>query len=208
MLVGRDYVLPLGNIANPAFDYVALGHIHNKQIIEYPVPVVYSGSLQSIDFGDEGQDKGFFLIELNEAAGRSQRLQSYDFCPVKARRFVTVDVDADTDDPMSAVTRAIEKKDIKDAIVRLHIKVSAEKEGYIHDNEIRKLLQDTYFVAAVHKDVAREHRPRLGDHSVEVLTPLEALKLYFEINKTSEQRARVLLEYGERLIQQGHIDKQ
>jgi exonuclease SbcD len=54
MLVGRDYVLTLSSIANPAFDYVALGHMHNQQRVDHPVPVVYPGSLQTIDFGDEG----------------------------------------------------------------------------------------------------------------------------------------------------------
>ncbi|UCC59405.1 MAG: exonuclease SbcCD subunit D, partial [Dehalococcoidia bacterium] len=85
MLVGRDYVLQQSIVANPVFDYVALGHMHNQQKIDHPVSVVYPGSLQTIDFGDEGHEKGFYIVELDEAAPRGKRLISYEFHPVAAR---------------------------------------------------------------------------------------------------------------------------
>lgn len=203
MLVGRDYVLLRSTIANPAFDYVALGHMHIKQRVEHPVPVVYPGSLQTIDFGDEGEEKGFYLVELDEAAARGKRVQSCEFHPVKARRFLTIKVDADTDDPTGAVLHALARKDFEEAIVRLQIKVPAAKEGLVQENEIRKALKEAYFIAAINKEVEREHRSRLGAHSAEGITPLEALKLYLESKKTPNNRARVLLEYGERLIREG-----
>ena len=203
MLAGRDYVLLQSTIANPAFDYVALGHMHNQQRIDHPVPVVYPGSLQTIDFGDEGQEKGFYVVEVDEAADRGGRVRSYEFHVVKARCFLTVKVDANTGDPTGAVLHALAKKDVGDAIVRLQIKVSAEKEGLVQENEIRKALKGAYFIAAINKEVEQEHRSRLGAYSAEGITPLEALKLYLESRKTPKERARILLEYGERLIQEG-----
>jgi len=204
MMVGRDYILLQGNIANPAFDYVALGHIHNKQeATDSLVPVVYPGSLQTIDFGDEGQEKGFYLVEIEESGDRGKRLQSYEFHPVESRRFVTIKVNADNDDPMSTVLRALSEDEIRDAIVRLKIKVSAEKEGLIQETEIRKALKEAYFVAAIDKEVEREHRNRLGDYSAEGITPLEALKVYLESKDTPKGRAGLLLQYGEKLIEQG-----
>ena len=202
MMVGRDYFLLQSNIANPTFDYVALGHMHKQQTIERPVPIVYPGSLQSIDFGDEGQEKGFYVVELDETAARGKRLQSYEFHPVQTRRFLTIEVDADTDNPTATVLQTISKNEIKDAIVRLQIKVSAAKEGLIQESEIRKALKEAYFVAAINKEVDREHRSRLSIYPAEGLTPLQALKLYLESKKTSKDRTQVLLEYGERLIQQ------
>ena len=203
MLMGRDYVLLQSTIANPVFDYVALGHMHNQQRVDHPVPVVYPGSLQTIDFGDEGQEKGFYLVELDEAAARGKRVRSYEFHPVKARQFLTIKVDANTDDPTGAVLHALARKDFEEAIVRLQIKVSAAKEGLVQENEIRKALKEAYFIAAINREVEREHRSRLGAHSAEGITPLEALKLYLESRKTPKERARILLEYGERLIQEG-----
>ena len=201
--MGRDYVLLQSTIANPAFDYVALGHMHIKQRVDHPVPVVYPGSLQTIDFGDEDQEKGFYLVELDEAAARGKRVQSYEFHPVKARRFLTIKVDADTDDPTGAVLHALARNDFEGAIVRLQIKVSAAKEGLVQENEIRKALKEAYFIAAINKEVEQEHRSRLGGYSAEGITPLEALKVYLESKKTPQDRARVLMEYGERLVQEG-----
>ena len=202
MMVGRDYFLLQSNIANPTFDYVALGHMHKQQTIERPVPIVYPGSLQSIDFGDEGQEKGFYVVELDETAARGKQLKSYEFHPVQTRRFLTIEVDANTDNPTATVLQTISKNEIKDAIVRLQIKVSAAKEGLIQESEIRKALKEAYFIAAINKEVDREHRSRLSIYPAEGLTPLQALKLYLESKKTSKDRTQVLLEYGERLIQQ------
>jgi len=202
MMVGRDYFLLQSNIANPAFDYVALGHMHKQQTIDHPVPVVYPGSLQTIDFGDEGQEKGFYVVELDENAARGKRLKSYEFHQVEARRFLTIKIDADTDNPTETVLHAIAKKDVKDAIVRLQIKVSAAKEGLLQENEIRKSLKEAYFIAAINKEVDREHRSRLESYPAEGLTPLQALKLYLESKKTPKDRTQLLLEYGERLMQQ------
>ena len=59
MALGRDHVLQYGNVALPALDYVGLGHIHKHQVLGDWPPVVYSGSLQAVDFGEENEDKGF-----------------------------------------------------------------------------------------------------------------------------------------------------
>jgi exonuclease SbcD len=207
MMLGRDYVLLQSNIANLAFDYVALGHVHKRQVIERPVPLVYPGSLQSIDFGDEGDEKGFYVVQLEESAGRGECLRSYEFHPVETRRFLTIRVEADTDNPTATVLQAIAKRDVQDSIVRLQVKVSAAKEGLIQENEIRKALREAYFIAAIDKEVEREHRSRLQSYSAEGLTPLHALELYLESKRTPKDRLKVLLEYGERLVRQCSITK-
>jgi exonuclease SbcD len=179
--------------------------MHKQQTIERPVPVVYPGSLQSIDFGDEGQEKGFYVVELDETAGRGKRLKSYEFHPVQTRHFLTIEVDADTDNPTATVLQTISQNEIKDTIVRLQIKVSAAKEGLLQESEIRKALKEAYFIAAINREVDREHRSRLASYPAEGLTPLQALKLYLESKRTPKDRTQVLLEYGERLIQQGSV---
>jgi len=42
--------------------------------------------------------------------------------------------------------------------------------------------------------------PSLGEGAAEEITPAQALKAYLESKKVSAERAKVLQEYGERLI--------
>ncbi len=56
-----------------------------------------------------------------------------------------------------------------------------------------------YFTIA--KDIQRESRSP-GRWIAEGLPPLDALKAYLESKKVSPERARLLLEYGEKLIQE------
>ena len=68
MLIGRDPSMMTSVLANPAFSYVALGHVHKFQDLNpdgYP-PVVYSGSIERVDFGEEREDKGFCLVTIGE----------------------------------------------------------------------------------------------------------------------------------------------
>ncbi|MBD2453401.1 exonuclease SbcCD subunit D [Nostoc sp. FACHB-87] len=44
--------------------YIALGHIHKPQQIPVAAPTYYSGSLIQVDFGEVGEDKGFYLIDV------------------------------------------------------------------------------------------------------------------------------------------------
>jgi len=199
LMIGRDNVLHQGKIPLPAFDYIALGHLHSHQVLSLSPPIVYSGSLQPIDFNEENEEKGFCIIELEKGKVH------YEFHPVKMRRFVTIEVNAnneESEDPTAAVRRAIGKKDIKDAIVRLHIKVSPERAGLIQDSEVRQLLEEAHFVTAVVKEVEREVRNRLETYSAEEITPQEGLRAYLKTRDLSPERTSVLVNYGEKIIRE------
>ena len=88
---------------------------------------------------------------------------------------------------------------VSGAIVRLQISLPAELEGQLRDSDIRSALKEAYF-STVARDIKRESRMRLGQTSAEEIPPLEALKAYLETNYSPE-RAKVLLEYGEKLIE-------
>ncbi|MEN8614370.1 exonuclease SbcCD subunit D [Dehalogenimonas sp. THU2] len=65
LILGTEPSVMLGNIAQPVFDYVALGHLHKRQVLNETPPVIYSGSLERLDFGEEKDDKGFYIIEID-----------------------------------------------------------------------------------------------------------------------------------------------
>ncbi len=193
------------NVAHPAFDYVALGHIHKHQVLSQNPPVVYAGSLERLDFGEEEDEKGFYLVEIEQAQPPGNRLVSFDFHPVSGRRFRTINVNIEPDDPdaTSTVLRAIAEQGdkVRDAIVRLQVSLPAEVEGQLRDSDIRETLTEAYHFTLA-RDVKREARLRLGQFTAEEITPLEALKTYLEAKQVSPSQAKLLFEYGEKLMQE------
>jgi exonuclease SbcD len=208
LTISQEHVLMLSNIANLTFDYIALGHIHKHQVLSSSPPVVYAGSLGRLDFSDEGDDKGFYLVEIESDAETGKRQTTFKFQPINGRRLITINVGlelADTD-PTATVLKAIAEKEkgVSDAIVRLLISLPQELEGQIRDSDIRNALAPAHYYT-IAKDIKRESRLRLGDRSAEEITPAQALKAYLEATKVSPERTKSLLEYGARLIEEERI---
>ena len=206
MTVGQEHVLLLSNVVHPAFNYIALGHIHKHQVLSHDPPVVYPGSLERLDFSEEEDDKGFYLVEIEPDEETGKRRISFDFHPVTGRCFITIstDIEPQDADSTSTVLRAIAEQEekVRDAIVRLQISLPAETTGQLRDNDIRNALKEAHYFT-VAKDVKRETRLRLGSWTAEEITPLDALKAYLESRKDiTPERAKLLLKYGERLIQE------
>jgi exonuclease SbcD len=205
MTIGQEHALLLSDIANPALDYIALGHIHRHQVLNSDPPVVYPGSLERLDFSEEKDDKGFYLVEIDPDKEAGKRLVSFDFHPVEGRRLLTIEVNVKLEDadPTAVVLKAIAEQQgrVKDAIVRLSISLPAEGESGLRDNEIRDALKEAHYLT-VAKEIKRESRLRLGDWTAEEITPLDALKAYLGAKKIAPERAKLLLEHGERLIQE------
>ena len=203
MTIGQEHTLLLSNIANPAFDYIALGHIHRRQVLQNNPPVVYSGSVEKLDFGDEDDEKGFYVIDI-ESDGTGKKHTAFEFHPTNGRRFLTIDVkltEQDTDPTAVILASIAEQQDkVKDAIVKLQLSLPAEIEGFVKDIEIKNALKEAYF-CTIARDIKRESRPRLGQWTVSEVTPIDALKIYLEQKKTSPERVKELMEYGQRLIE-------
>ena len=202
MMLGRDHVLLKSDVGLPQFDYVALGHIHKHQILGYQPHIVYSGSLQRIDFGEEEDEKGFCVIDLDPGSPPGSRLTDFLVHPVNARSFLTIQVTIQPGDvdPTATVIQAISGYHIEGAVVRLHIKLSGESEGRLNDGEIRTALDSAHFVASISKEVLDQPRTRLGSDHWKGLDPKAALKLYLQARNIPEDRAEVLMRYGESLI--------
>jgi exonuclease SbcD len=204
MSIGHEHTLLLSNVALPAFDYVALGHIHRQQVLSEDPPVVYSGSLERVDFGEEKDEKGFYVVDIEPDAATGKKKVSFRFHPVKTRRFLTINVDLKSGDidPTSSILRAIneKKQEADNAVVRLNVTMPSELEGQLRDGDLRESLKDTHYFM-ISRDVQRETRLRLGNRTAEEIVPLEALKAYLENQEVSPERQKVLLEYGKKLIE-------
>jgi exonuclease SbcD len=201
IMIGRDVAVPRSVLADPSWDYVALGHIHRHQSLngdQHP-PVVYSGSIERIDFGEEREPKGWVVATVQ----RGQTEWTYHTHYQRpARPFLTIRVDAreEEGDPTPAVVDAIAKHDLRDGVVRVILRLRVEQEVLLQERELLRALQDAYYVAGIIKDVERVDRQRLGAVSVETLSPAELLTRYFEVKGVSPERAQTLLRYAEEIM--------
>ncbi len=199
VMIGRDVVVLKSELANLAWDYVALGHIHKHQELnggQHP-PIVYPGSLERIDFGEEGERKGFVLVELDRGQA------AWEFVPVDARRFVTIRIDVTAAaDPMAEILDELEAHPVDDAVVRVIIKATEAQAALLDDKAMRAALQQANHVAGIIHDVDRQQRHRLGAGSAEELTPREVLELYLDSKNTPEARKSELLRYAESIFRE------
>ena len=204
MMLGQDHVLLAGALGRPQVDYVALGHIHKHQVLRWDPPVIaYSGSLQRVDFSEEADEKGFCVVDLDPAAPPGWRLVDFSFHPLAARPFVTVDatVLAGDEDPTEVVIRAIGRKDVKDAVVRVRINLPREAELHLREADIRQALQPAHYVTAIGREITGENRrTRLESGSERQLEPMQALRLYLESRGLEQQRLERILARAEELL--------
>ncbi len=194
VLVGEDIVLPRSSLALPAFQYVALGHIHKHQILGDSPPLVYPGSIERVDFGEESDEKGYMYVEID-----GDQI-SYRFCPLAARRFVTVRSRPSGADPTSVIVHDIERAKIADAVVRLIVESSAETDAIIDYQTVRKALRDVFSIAAIRRDVDRLDRQSIVNAGVESLTVPDALDLYLRTKNVPDERRSTLLTHAQHLL--------
>jgi exonuclease SbcD len=198
VMLGRDVVVLKSVLAVPAWDYVALGHIHRHQELNrgQQPPIVYSGSLERIDFGEEKEPKGFVIADVQR--GHAE----WEFHRVEARRFVTIRKDVrDEADPLAALLETIAQHEVADTIVRVIIQAQPEQEGLLRDGDIRRELGEAYFVASISKEMERAYRQRLGGESPEELTPAELLGHYLKSKDTPRERVELLMQHAEEIFQ-------
>jgi len=204
MMLGRDHVLLNSNVALPAFDYVALGHIHKHQELGKNPPVVYSGSIQRVDFGEERDDKGFCIIDIDPTKPQGMRLNGWQFIKSNARQFLTIKVtipEGDLD-PTSMVLREVAKHDLDGCIVRAQIVVPGELDGLLREVDIRAALESAHFVASISKEIVERPRVRLSEEYSRTMDPREALKSYFDAKGVDKGRAELLFQKAEALMQE------
>ncbi|MBA7566872.1 hypothetical protein ES708_08571 [subsurface metagenome] len=160
---------------------------------------------QVVVAGEEKNDKGFYVVNIQDDKETSKREVSFDFHPVIGRRFLTINTTIEPQDtsPTLTVLKTITEQEnkITDAVIRLQIILPAQLEGQLKDNEIRDALKEAHYFT-IAKDIRRESRLRLGGElTAEEIAPIDALKKWLEVKKVSPERAKTLLEYGEKLIQ-------
>ena len=205
VMLGSDIVLPLGSLANPKINYVALGHIHKHQVLSENPPVIYAGSIERVDFGEEKEDKGFVLAELAAGFKPAAKKRSWEFIKTPARKFLTIEVELKENslNPSNEIVNEITKHDVKEKIVKLKVNLPRSLNELINLAEIKASLKDAAQFAGLQKVFDEQEREKSLAHQATVeLLPLEALGNYLKVKKVSPARSNKIQEKAKRLIEE------
>ncbi|OCQ92234.1 exonuclease sbcCD subunit D [Oscillatoriales cyanobacterium USR001] len=198
LAVGKGFNIPISMLTRPCFDYVALGHVHKHQNLNKSndPPVVYPGSIERVDFSEEKEDKGFVLLELERGK------VNWEFCALPVRDFCTIKVDvSQAENPQAELIKAIEKKSIKDAVVRLIYQLRSEQLDGIDNTELHSALSEAHSYNIQPELVSQLARPRLPElDSSNSINPLEALKTYLDNHEELKDIAEFMLEAANNLL--------
>ena len=198
LAVGKGFTIPMSMLIREEFDYVALGHVHKHQNLNpsNDPPVVYPGSIERVDFGEEKEEKGYIWLELE-----SNKVE-WEFCPLPARPFITIELDvSESEDPLEAVLNAIAEREITDKVVRLIYKLRSAQLDLINTTAIDRALQSAHSHSIRPELVSQLARPRLPELGVgNTLNPMEALTTYLNNREDLKDIKKELLEAAEGLL--------
>lgn len=161
-------------LTNYEWDAVFMGHIHQQQYKEIDgIPIMYVGSPMVMDFGEEGQSKGYYVWEDNEIY----------FIELKHRKYQTVRIKVSDDENAQQYVENIVRNTVfnSTAIVRIIIETSQQ----ISIQPLFKLLKHLYHVSGI--QVKRPDRKLIEDEEGEKIdittfTPSDLMELWLYNN--------------------------
>jgi exonuclease SbcD len=184
-----------GNIS--PWDYVAMGHVHKFQDMNRHAqpPVVYSGSIDRIDFGERGEPKGYVLADVRKGHA------DYKHVALNTRPFVEITVDAgNADDPTRAILEEIARHPVAHSVVRVIYKVPPDRAALVRTDEIRKALGGAHLTVALTREMPPGEALTRSQLLAEATTPQEVLKQYLETQTRLAARKDELLQAAQPLF--------
>lgn len=209
IMLGHDIVLPISLVKRDEFDYVALGHIHKAQDLnENGHPhIIYSGSIERVDFGEAKDDKFFVIAEVDK--GKSQ----ISWRLLDGRPFIDIPVDLreifgsenqTLPTPLEIKNHLentlIDSSEVENAIVRLTLIYPKDWDNLIDDHWFQERFATALDFHLVRKPIFST-RLRLGDdESISNLPHEKLLELYWESQKISPDEIESLQVIAKEII--------
>lgn len=200
-LAGQDVVITPATIDAAGVDLACFGHIHHPQKLASNTPAYYCGSVNQLNFNDEGTEHGFYIHDLHKDPFSCV---SSGFIRTPEREHYTYRMsqeDVATFVQTGELTAPTEP--VKDKIVRVRYICNAETEKAFNRAELQKRLQSAagaFYVAEVLPEEieALDAKSELTEHD----GPHETLARWLDLNEVpAETRAR-LVELAEPIIKQ------
>ncbi len=199
---GTEPVIPLTELQAMEWDAVLFGHIHKTQILCNKPFIGYAGALERVDFGEEDDERGCFIIDMD--AG------SYQWVELSARKFYTINANIRTADDIQALyNRLIGKygseylllSDFAGKIVRVKYRVKEDLASMLDHSKMIASLQASVpeYIAGIFPEI--ETSERSSEASVtEDTSPLDAMAKYLDNKGISGEVKNDLLVKAHRLF--------
>ena len=198
-IYGTDPMFLPSQLGIAPFDYVALGHLHRFQDLNNSriPPIVYSGSIERVDFGERKEDKGFVYVTIEE-----KEMTTYEFIKTPTRPFIQIEAHIyDPENQTEQLITEIEKYDLEGAIIKILYHLPAHTKDRIDLSKVQKACSDAWYTVGIFPVRAIETRERRAalqiDMDVEHL-----LNAYFDTKPEYSAQKKDLIEKALKLSNQ------
>ncbi len=189
--LGSDLTFPGALMRDPRLAYSALGHVHKYQDLNAggQPPVVYSGSIERVDFGEVQDDKGFVIatVEKDKPTVVERRV-------LNGRKFIDRYIRLENAEDVAAKTREImpSRDEMDGAIFRLTMDYQRDLEPQIDEASIRESAASTLEFHLVRK-VRMEARSRVADGvGMSQMNMPDQLDTYWKASKVEREDREIL----------------
>ncbi len=189
-IYGTDPVFLPSQLGIPPFDYVALGHLHRFQNLntgKFP-PIVYSGSIERVDFGERKEDKGFVYVTIEE-----KEMTDYTFIKTPTRPFIQIDARITEDDQTEQLLNELKKHVLTNAIVKILYHLPSNTKDRVDLGTIQKACGDAWYVVGIIPVRALETRERRAALKVDMDIE-HLLTAYFDTKPELKANKKTLIE--------------
>ena len=193
VLLGKDFVLPKSMVADPRLDYVALGHIHKAQNLNEGnrPPVIYSGSIERVDFGEVKDDKFFVVADVEKGQTEIDWRKLEDIRPFHDRY---LKLDSQKDITAQVISALPEPEIMEDAVVRLVLEYPRAWAPLIDDGAIQEHASEAFEFHFVKRPQMDERIRLPQDQTVGDLAPAELIEKFWQASHTPEEDVAALQE--------------
>jgi len=146
-IYGNDPIFLPSALAIEPFDYVALGHLHRYQNLNpngYPA-IVYSGSIERVDFGERKEEKGFCHVTIKD-----KNKCFHEFVKTPTRSFIQIDALIEQEkDQTEQLLEILKRHTIKDAIVKILYYLPSGVKDSVNLRIIQQACDDAMFLVGI-----------------------------------------------------------
>lgn len=175
-LSGTDPVLLPSQLAIAPFDYVGLGHLHRYQNLNmqgYPA-VVYSGSIERVDFGERKEDKGFCHVIIKEKG-----VTEHEFIRTPTRPFLQLEVELNPEQSQTEqILAALRKQPLEDSVIKIIYHLPPNTKDRVDITVIQNACSEAHYLVGIFPVRPLETRTRRAEARVDMKLE-ELLDNYF-----------------------------